>query len=117
LQRGSAFCIREEDGPPGNLLLGGLLFSPKAPNYRIRWLAIAERARQQGYGARLLQHALAQVTRPATVSVVTFGPDTPGGAPARHLYMRFGFVPAEMTTPGPEGGSRQVFRLYLEISR
>jgi GNAT superfamily N-acetyltransferase len=113
LQRGSAFCIREEDGPAGKLLLGGLLFSPEPPIYRISWLAVAERARQQGHGARLLQHALAQVILPATVSVVTFGPDTPGGEPARQLYMRFGFVPAEMTTPGPEGGSRQVFRLQL----
>ncbi len=105
-QRGSAYCIRENDGPPGTPLLGGLLFSPKHPLYRINWLAVSERARKQGFGTQLVQYALAQITPPATVSVVTFGPDNLAGRAARQLYVRFGFTPAEMTTPGPEGGSR-----------
>jgi GNAT superfamily N-acetyltransferase len=111
--RGTAFCLREQDGPPGSPLLGGLLFSPHPPLYRISWLAVTEHARHQGHGARLLQHALVQVTPPATISVVTFGADNPAGAPARILYTRFGFTPAEMTTPGVDGSSRQVFRLDL----
>lgn len=116
VQRGSAYCIREDDGPPGSPLLGGLLFSAKPPNYRIGWLAVAERARRQGHGARLLRHALAQVTPPATVSVVTFGLDNAAGLPVRQLYISFGFVPVEMTEPGPEGGSRQIFRLQLDAN-
>ena len=110
--RGSAYCIRVDDGPPGMHLLGGLLFSPKPPHYRIGWLAVTAQARRQGIGAALLQHALAQVVPPATVSVVTFGTDNPAGKAARNLYTRFGFSPAEMTTPGPEGSTRQIFRWH-----
>lgn len=111
-QRGTAYCLRDGDEQPGNVLLGGLLFSPKAPNYRISWLAVTERARGRGYGAALLLHALDQVIPPATISVTTFGEDNSAGKPACQLYMRYGFLPAEMTEPGPEGGTRQIFRLH-----
>ena len=37
--RGTAFCVREADEPPGVPLLGALLFSPKLPFYTIGWLA------------------------------------------------------------------------------
>jgi GNAT superfamily N-acetyltransferase len=116
IQRGSAYCIRENNGPPGSPLLGGLLFSAKPPIYRIGWLAVAEQARGQGYGSLLLRHALDQVTPPATISVITFGPDNLAGEPARQLYTSFGFIPAGMTDPGPEGGSRQIFRLELSAN-
>ena len=32
---------------------------------------------------------------------------------ARVFYERLGFTPAEAAEPGPEGGSRQVYRLRL----
>lgn len=32
IKRGSAFCIREHDGPPGVPLLAAILFSGKAPS-------------------------------------------------------------------------------------
>ena len=41
----------------------------------------------------------------------TFGADSIEGHPARRLYESFGFVPAEHLPRGPEGGSRQRFRL------
>lgn len=44
---------------------------------------------------------------------VTFGDDNPAGLPARHFYQALGFEPAETAPPGPEGGSRQVFRLVV----
>lgn len=49
---------------------------------------------------------------PGVVEVVTFGADHPGAAEsgARVFYERLGFTPAEAAQPGPEGGSRQVFR-------
>jgi hypothetical protein len=49
---------------------------------------------------------------PAIVEVVTFGTDHPGAAAsgARAFYERLGFTPAEAAAPGPEGGSRQVYR-------
>ena len=37
--RGTAYCIRANDGPPGTLLLGGLLFSSKRLNISLAgWL-------------------------------------------------------------------------------
>jgi hypothetical protein len=31
--RKTAFCVRQDDGPPGALLVGGLLFSPRPPDH------------------------------------------------------------------------------------
>jgi len=52
------------------------------------------------------------VTGPGTVEVVTFGAGHPGATAsgARVFYEGIGFVPAEAAAPGPEGGSRQVYR-------
>ena len=52
------------------------------------------------------------VSGPGTVEVVTFGGGHPGAAAsgARVFYERLGFTPAEAVAPGPEGGSRQVYR-------
>jgi GNAT superfamily N-acetyltransferase len=111
-----AYCVRERDGPPGAPLMGGMLFSPRRPNrpkYRIGWLAVAERWRRRGVGRRLVEHAFRQVRRPATISVVTFGDDVDSGKPARLLYERIGFSPAELAPIGPKRGSRQVYRLEL----
>jgi GNAT superfamily N-acetyltransferase len=108
--RGSAFCIRECDGPPGTPLLAGILFSAKPPSYRIGWLAVAERSRRQGLGTAMLTHVMGLVEHPAEVAVTTFGPDVRDGEAARQFYLSAGFEPAEMTCEDPGGGSRQVFR-------
>jgi hypothetical protein len=52
---------------------------------------------------------------PGTLEVVTFGADHPGAeaSGARVFYERLGFAPGEGADPGPEGGSRQVFRRAL----
>jgi GNAT superfamily N-acetyltransferase len=110
VDRGSAFCIREGDGPTGAPLLAGMLFSAKVPIYRVSWLAVTGRWRHRGLGSLLMAHALEWVQPPAEVSAITFGADFPGGVPARRFYESFGFEPAEMAEDGPEGGSRQVFR-------
>lgn len=114
IQRDSAFCIREHDGPSGTPLLAGLLFSRHPPQYKIGWLAVAEKARRCGLGRCLLTHALARIESPAEVSVVTFGPDNPEGGSARKFYEVLGFTAGELADPGPEGGSRQNFRLMIE---
>ena len=110
IERGSAFCIRESDGPASAALLAGVLFSAKCRAYNIGWMSVARGHRRQGLGTALLAHVMGQVEAPAEVSVITFGPDVAGGSPARKFYLAAGFVPAEMTDAGPEGGSRQVFR-------
>ncbi|MFB6953974.1 GNAT family N-acetyltransferase [Streptomyces niveus] len=104
-----------EDGaePP---LLGGLLFGSDAPVFHVHWLVVSERARGRGVGAALMGDAMKRyVTGPGTVEVITFGADHPGAVDsgARVFYERLGFTPAETTDPGPEGGSRQVYRLAV----
>jgi GNAT superfamily N-acetyltransferase len=108
--RGTAFCVRESDGPPGAPLMGGLLFSPGPPVYRIGWLAVARRHRRQGIARSLVEHILGLAVAPAEFAVTTFGGDNPEGEPARRFYERMGFHAAEGAPNGPEGGSRQVFR-------
>jgi broad specificity phosphatase PhoE/GNAT superfamily N-acetyltransferase len=108
--RGTAFCLRAGDGPPGAPLVGGLLLSPHPPQYRIGWLAVSRGWRRRGVGRALVEHAFSLVEPPAEMAVTTFGPDQEEGEPARQFYARLGFVPAEMSAPGPDGRSRQVYR-------
>jgi GNAT superfamily N-acetyltransferase len=92
-------------------LLGGVLFGAKPPVYQVHWLVVSGRVRRQGVGRALMAEAMRRfVTGPGVVEVVTFGADHPGAATAgaRVFYERLGFTPA--AGPGPEGGSRQVFR-------
>ena len=94
-------------------LLGGLLFTARPPAYHVRWLVVSEQVRGKGTGRALVADAMRRfVTGPGTVDVVTFGADHPGATAsgARVFYERIGFVPAEAAAPGPEGGSRQVYR-------
>lgn len=100
----------------GRGVLGGLLFGDRPPLHHLHWLVVAEHARGTGVGRALVEDALRRHVRaPATVEVVTFGPDHPGAVTsgARVFYERLGFTPAEPAAPGPEGGSRQVYRLHV----
>ncbi|AJT64226.1 hypothetical protein T261_2552 [Streptomyces lydicus] len=109
--------------PQHQVSLGVLLFSVKeatgageSPKCHVRWLVVAERARGRGIGRALLADALRRFVRvPGTVEVITFGPDHPGAVAsgARAFYEALGFAPAEAAGAGPEGGSRQVFRMPL----
>ena len=65
----------------------------------------------------LVGHAYGLVQPPAELVVVTFGEDNVAGQPARPFYRRLGFHPAEQAPAGPEGGSRQVFRLLFPHPR
>jgi GNAT superfamily N-acetyltransferase len=113
--RGTAFCARAFGGMPGAPLMGGLLFSPHPPQYTIGWLAVAREWRRYGVGRLLVEHALGLVSRPAEISVTTFGPGVEGGEGARAFYARLGFAPDEdvLLGSGPDGRLRQVYRLVL----
>ena len=110
IERRSAFCIRESDGPAGADLQAGLLFSTKPPVYKIGWISVSKDHRRSGLGTALLEHVTHTVNMPAKIIVTTFGPDVVGGEAARAFYLDAGFHPAEMVENGPEGGTRQVFR-------
>ncbi|WP_431983322.1 N-acetyltransferase family protein [Streptomyces qinglanensis] len=94
-------------------VLGGLLFAPTHPEYHVDWLVVSEAARGTGVGRALMAEAVRRFVRgPGSIEVVTFGAGHPGAVAggARIFYERLGFTPAEAAGPGPEGGSRQVFR-------
>jgi GNAT superfamily N-acetyltransferase len=114
IARGTAWCVREANGPPGTALSGGLLVSIKPPIYKIGWLAVSEGHRNQGIGEALVAYAIQLAQPPAELLVTTFGPDIAAGQAARRLYTRMGFVRAEQAPDGPEGGSRQVFRRIIK---
>ncbi|MER6073719.1 GNAT family N-acetyltransferase [Streptomyces sp. NPDC001817] len=111
--RRSTALVAQEPGPD---LLGALLFGGTAPVHKVHWLVVSESARGRGVGRALLSEATRRFgDGPGTVEVVTFGPDHPGAVTsgARAFYERLGFTPAEPAAPGPEGGSRQVYRRTL----
>jgi ribosomal protein S18 acetylase RimI-like enzyme len=110
IRQGTALAVASGDGTG---LLGGLLFTARPPAYHVRWLVVSEQARGKGIGRALMADAMRRfVTGPGTVEVVTFGTDHPGATAsgARIFYERIGFLPAGAAAPGPEGGSRQVYR-------
>ena len=110
MARGSAFCVRDAADP--KTLAAGMLFDFRAtPEYELVWLAVSGRHRRTGLGRRLPVQALAQTSKPSSVRVVRFGPDHPGERDARRFHESFGFRPGALLDGGPEGGSRQAFRL------
>jgi ribosomal protein S18 acetylase RimI-like enzyme len=106
ISRGTALCARDTRGQ----VLGGVLLRA-APQTQISWLAVRPSARRRGVGRALVTEALRRLPAACDVVVDTFGEDNVEGRPARRLYESFGFVPAEHLPDGPEGGSRQRFRL------
>ena len=110
IRRGTAL-VAVAAGQAG--VLGGLLFSARPPAYHVRWLVVSAHARGRGVGRALMAEAMRRyVSGPGMVDVVTFGAGHPGAVAsgARVFYERLGFIPAEAAAPGPEGGSRQVYR-------
>jgi ribosomal protein S18 acetylase RimI-like enzyme len=111
IARSGAWCVRDDDGT----VLAGMILSAPARS-TINWLAVRTSARGLGHGRTLVAHAVAQLTGAAEVIVDTFGEDNVEGRPARRLYESFGFVAAEDLPRGPEGGTRQRFRLTGAIA-
>jgi ribosomal protein S18 acetylase RimI-like enzyme len=116
IDKGLAFCIRENDGPPGTALCGGLFFSTSHhPIYQIDWLVVAEKWRRTGVGRALIRHACGLVISPAEVIVTTFDQNDPEGEPARRFYESLGFAPAELLPDeGPNGETRQRYRKVMD---
>lgn len=108
-----ALCIRENDGPPGTPLMGGLLFTPLPSKHEIDWLAVAQRWQRHGVGEALVEHVLGLVQPPGEVVLLTFAEGVPAGEPARRFYEKHGFFPAESGPVNPAGYRTQVFRRLI----
>jgi GNAT superfamily N-acetyltransferase len=106
IEVGTAVCVRDERSE----VVGGALFRT-ARDAHINWLAVRSSARGRGVGHALVAEILRRCPPAGDVAVDTFGEDNADGRPARRLYESFGFVAAEHLARGPEGGSRQRFRL------
>ncbi len=112
LRRGTALCVRDQDGAVGADLLGGLFYSPNPPIYTISWLAVTQKYRQQRIGLKLVEAFLERVLPPAELVVTTFSADMEGGEAARRFYLKLGFQEAETVYHDYRGKMEayQVFR-------
>jgi hypothetical protein len=86
-------------------VLGVVTVSEATPGDVASWLEIAREA----------EPLFGPMPDFESVLVDTFGEDSIDGYPARRLYESFGFVPSECLPDGPEGGSRQRFRLRRRV--
>lgn len=115
IRRGTALAATSPDEVG---LLGGMLFTARPPAYHVRWLVVSEHARGKGVGRAVMHEAMRRfVTGPGVVEAVTFGADHPSASAsgARAFYERLGFTPCEAAAPGPEGGSRQIYRRTVTV--
>lgn len=105
MERGTAIVIGEV-----GVVEAGMLLSRDDRPHEIHWLATAASSRGRGHASALVEYAM---TRWPTgeITVVTFTEDEPGGQAARRLYERHGFVDQGRTTPAPDGGERDLYRL------
>jgi len=106
IARGTALCVRSSS----DAVVGGMLLSGPT-RAAINWLAVRSTARRQGVGSALVAEAICRFPPSANITVDTFGEDNLEGQSARRLYESFGFVASEPLPNGPEGGTRQRFRL------
>ncbi len=93
----SALCVEND-----NRDIEGIIAFDKAAN-EISWLAVRGKARSKGCGRQLLKAALAHLDGSRPVTVQTFARNVSGGAAARQLYLRFGFVDLKNAGKNPAG--------------
>ena len=111
IARSAAWCIRVD-----SVVAAGMLVSP-LESAAINWLAVRRSMRGRGFGRQLVAHAVGVFASAPQITVDTFGEDRLEGRPARRLYESFGFIPAEELERGPEGGTRQRYRLRTTEGR
>jgi len=69
----------------------GIIGFSKTHN-RITWFGVYEMYRKSGIGSHLLESALNELDRTKDITVETFREGYDLGEPARHLYLKFGFI-------------------------
>jgi GNAT superfamily N-acetyltransferase len=107
IRRDTALVVRD----PKEVVLGAALLSANPLDRKIRWLAVRASARRRGVGRILMAEIMRRCPAPASLEVLTFGAEVPGGEPARGLYTSFGFRPQGTPLAGPGGSSRERFVL------
>lgn len=69
----------------------------------IEWLAVACNERKNGYGGKLLKHAITKLNSTKPVTVQTFDKSVPAGLAARNLYLQCGFQEIGQAELNPAG--------------
>lgn len=69
----------------------------------IEWLAVTGMERQNGYGEKLLNHAINRLNPQEPITVQTFDKTVPAGLGARKLYMKCGFLEISPAGLNPAG--------------
>lgn len=73
---------------------------------RITWFGVIEDCRNKGVGSKLLQAALDELDFSKEITVETYKDDYTLGKPARHVYMKHGFVEVDNTLSDHLGNER-----------
>ena len=92
-----ALGIRNDSGK-----LCGIIVVSYGKN-EIEWLAVTSSDRQNGYGEKLLNHAINKLNPKQPITVQTFDKTVPDGLGARKLYMKCGFQEIEQAGLNPAG--------------
>ena len=103
IARATALCAMN-----GDLFCGGLLVRPPSLS-KIGWLAVPAAQRGRGAGDALVRAAIAHYAHSWPIDIVTFRDDEPGGAAARRLYEKHGFIAGALIMA--DGMPRQRFTL------
>jgi len=69
----------------------------------IEWLAVTNSGRRNGYGEKLLNHAIGELNPQKPITVQTFDKTVLAGLGARKLYMKCGFQEVEQAGLNPAG--------------
>jgi ribosomal protein S18 acetylase RimI-like enzyme len=69
----------------------------------IEWLAVSNRQKQNGIGAKLLERALSELDKNQNMYVQTFSQKVEAGIAARKLYEKYGFVDLKDAGKNPAG--------------
>ena len=86
----TAYCIYAGSDEADRCLSGGIVISKEMNE--IAWLAVSQQYRKKGLGRKLIEFALGKLDRGENIVVQTFEGSVPEGAPARELYLDFGFT-------------------------
>jgi len=84
---------------------------------RVTWFGVLESFRNQGAGSKLLQTALSRLDSSKEITVETYREDYIPGLPARHVYIKHGFLEIDNTLFDHLGNERCKLVKYPTASK